>query len=656
MLNRRTKKFLLFLLIALGVALVIRLAVSAELYSFNYGHNTVQVPPATSDMATYMELSQKIANGTYSGEFNYQPFYYVIALPIVNFICNGSLWGVIWFQALIGALACCLTGLCAAEFCGRRGGYIATGLTVGCGIMICYTPFHLIATLQAFWVILLLYVVLLALKRGTLLSWCMVGLVTGCAILTRGNIWFFVPGIAFAALYSGFKSIKKTTSSAAASGAVKGKATKKMVDAKQPQLNSEHSALNIQHQMGSARKLCLSDSIKTVLPLLLFMLLLILPQIPFAWHNSSVLGKFSGPSTAADQVLALGNTPESPPGGRNPGYAGPMEYPPTYGMWMNKSNRDQIAVPRRIINWFIEQPAAYLELSFRKLLLFWDYREIPNNISYIQARKQSPWLRRLGFISSGFIMVFALAGLLLWGARLRSNIRLLLLYYFIIAYWGGTAAFYILARFRMPLLPLLAIVAAMGIEWIIRHRKCGRRAWLQALAALIVGYFICYQAYDLYRQNVEASLIRWVRPTGIKIKMADNRYMLLDNGPITFGGWNLMPLTANMVIDKQFIELPQAELIGMTLELPLVAEKAGSVVIAINGKQELVTFAKAGMKKFSFKLAPVASGAISIQFVGGTVPLSAVIDSQRDYGRTTVNSKVVRAELVCRLFCEIKNI
>jgi hypothetical protein len=73
----------------------------------------------------------------------------------------------------------------------------------------------------------------------------------------------------------------------------------------------------------------------------------------------------------------LGNTPESPPGGRNPGYAGPMEYPPTYGMWMNKSNRQKITVPQRIINWFIEQPAAYLELSFRKLLLFWDYREIP---------------------------------------------------------------------------------------------------------------------------------------------------------------------------------------------------------------------------------------------------------------------------------------
>jgi hypothetical protein len=391
-----------------------------------------------------------------------------------------------------------------------------------------------------------------------------------------------------------------------------------------------------------------------MLPLFFLILLLILPQIPFAWHNSRVLGRFSGPSTAADQVLALGNTPESPPGGRNPGYAGPMEYPPTYGMWMNKSNRQKLTVPQRILNWFIEQPAAYLELSFRKLLLFWDYREIPNNISYTQAREQSPWLRRLGFISSGFIIVFALAGLLLWSGRLRANIKLFLLYYFIIAYWGGTAAFYILARFRMPFIPLLAIAAAMGVEWIIRHWKIGGRAWLRAIGALIVGYFICYQAYDLYRQNIEASLIRLTRPAGIQVKMTDSSYMLLDNGPITFGGWNLMTLNANKIIGKKFIDLPQAEIIGMTFELPLVAEQAGSVVIAINGKQELVTFAKAGMKKFRFKLVPVETGHISIQFVGGTVPLSVIIDSQRDYGRTSVNSKVVSGELVCRLFCEIK--
>lgn len=637
MINRRTKKFLLFLLMALVVALVIRLVISADLYSFNYGRNAVQVPPATTDMATYMDLSQRIANGTYSGEFNYQPFYYVVALPVVNFICGGNLWGVIWFQALLGAITCFLTGLCAAEFCGRRGGYIAAGLTMFCGIMICYTPFHLIATFQAFWIVLLFYVIILALKRRQLLYWSIVGLMTGCAILTRGNIWFFVPGIVLAALYSGFCSGKSCQQNLSANKHDRSKATEKAAGQKTTEVKSLHRWL----------------SFKTILPLILLILFIILPQIPFAWHNSTVLGKFSGPSTAADQVLALGNTPEAPPGGRNPGYAGPMEYPPTYGMWMNGNNREKISVPRRIINWFIEQPAAYIELSFRKLLLFWDYREIPNNISYTQSRIQSPWLKRLGFISSGFIIVFSLAGMLLWGARLRYNIKLVLLYYFIIAYWGGTAAFYILARFRMPVIPLLAITAAMGVEWIIRHRKAGRKACLTAFAACIVGYFICYQAYDLYRNYLEASFIRVTRPTGISVKMSPGNYMLLDNGPLTFGGWQLVPLIANMTVDKTFIDLP-AKIIGMTLELPLVAEKAGSVVIAINGKQEFITFTKSGMKKFNFKLSPASSGKVRIQFVGGAIPLSVILDYQRNYGRTTVNSKVVATELVCRLFCEVK--
>ncbi len=637
MINKRTKKFLLLLLIVLVLALVIRLLVSSDLYSFNYGHNAVQTPPKTTDMATYMELSQRIANGSYSGELDYQPFYYVVALPIVNFIGGGNLWGVIWFQALLGAITCCLTGLCAAAICGRRGGYIAAGLTMCCGIIICYTPFHLIATLQAFWIVLLFYSALLAFKRGKLRYWSLVGLIAGCAILTRGNIWFFIPGLAVLAIYSGLKGTGRCSKNSKAIESTKGKAKQRTV---KPTIVTAIAA----------RRSRLS--VKTLLPLLLLLLLMILPQIPFAWYNSVVKGYLSGPSTAAGKVLVLGNTKEAPPGGRNPGYAGPMEYPPSYGLWVN--NQATISVPRRIINWFMEQPMAYIELSFRKLLLFWDYREIPNNISYRQVREQSQWLRSLGFISSGFIMVLAIAGLLLWLPRLRHNIQLLLLYYFILAYWCGTAAFYILARFRMPLLPLLAIAAALGIEWVIRHRKAGQRAWLAIVATFILAYFICYQAYDLYRNNLESPIIRLVRPAGVQVKMSPDSYMLLDNGPLSFGGWQMMPLTANLVLNKTFIELPKGEITGMKLELPLVAERAGSVVIAINGKQEFVTFTKAGMKNFTFTLSLVTAGTVKIQFVGGTIPVSVVLDYQRDYARTTINGKPTPAELVCRLFCIVK--
>jgi hypothetical protein len=42
-------------------------------------------------------------------------------------------------------------------------------------------------------------------------------------------------------------------------------------------------------------------------------------ESPFIIYNSIQLGRLSGPSTAADAVLALGNTPEAPPGGRDPG-------------------------------------------------------------------------------------------------------------------------------------------------------------------------------------------------------------------------------------------------------------------------------------------------------------------------------------------------
>lgn len=638
MFNIRTKKFLLFLLIATVIALAIRLVVANDLYSFNAGHNAVQTPPATTDMATYMDFAQRISNGTYSGEFNYQPFYYAVALPVVNFICGNKLWGVIWFQALLGAITCLLTGLCAAECCGRRGGYIATGLTVFCGIMICYTPFHLLATLQSCWIILLFYAVIMALKRGKLTYWGVVGLLTGCAILTRGNIWFFVPGIVLSAIYSGLHRAQA------------GKIKLTAAQAKVTTISKQTKPTLPTHSFIGWRWRALT----AIMPLILLVVFIIIPQIPFAWHNSVVLGHISGPSTAADQVLALGNTKESPPGGRNPEYlAGPMEYPPSYGLWMNPNNRKQLSVPRRIINWFIEQPGAYIELSFRKLLLFWDHREIPNNISYIQVREQSPWLRRLGFISSGLVFVCALAGLLLYLPRVRYNIKLFLLYYFIITYWWGTAAFYILARFRMPLLPLLAIAAALGIEWLLRHRKNGRQL-LRGAAAFLIGYFICYHAYDFYRTNLEASIIRLTRPHGIKVKMSANSYMLLDNGPMTFGGWRIMPLTTAISVNKIFKDLPKGKITSIKLELPLIAASAGSAVIAINDKNDYITFLKPGMQKFTFNLAPSSAGNITLHFIGGTTDISVITDYQRNYGRTRVNAKPYPAELVCRIFCTVK--
>ncbi len=99
-----------------------------------------------------------------------------------------------------------LTGLCGALIWNRHAGILAAAATAFSSILILYTPFHLIATLQAFWIVLLLFMALKAIKSGNLFYWGLCGLIAGCGILTRGNIWFMVPGMALAAGVSVFRN------------------------------------------------------------------------------------------------------------------------------------------------------------------------------------------------------------------------------------------------------------------------------------------------------------------------------------------------------------------------------------------------------------------------------------------------------------------
>ena len=56
-----------------------------------------------------------------------------------------------------------------------------------------------------------------------------------------------------------------------------------------------------------------------------------------------------------------------------------MEYPPAFHLWMAEAG--EISVAEQILRWAEQEPLAFAELQFRKLLLFWDWRDIPNNVA-----------------------------------------------------------------------------------------------------------------------------------------------------------------------------------------------------------------------------------------------------------------------------------
>jgi 4-amino-4-deoxy-L-arabinose transferase-like glycosyltransferase len=584
-----------FLHILLGItvaAFILRLVVSGELGAINYGLNSVYSPSKLTDLATYMDLAQQIVRGEYSGVFYYQPFYYAVFLPAIYLICN-SIKAVIFSQSLIGALTVFLSGLCGAKLFGKKAGLFAALLCAVSTPLLLYTPYHQNETLQTFNLTWLFYLTLCALGKWSTKRWFWVGIFSGVAILTRGNIWLLLPVIFAALIFDGIR-LKKQWDAVAA-----------MV--------------------------------------LVMLLAALLVQLPFIWHNSKELGRLSGPSTAADAVLALGNTPEAPAGGRNPGLpAGPMEYPEAYHQWMSSGKSSA----QNMLNWLKEEPGAFLELQFRKLLLFWDYREIPNNVSLYGEGEHSRTLQLLLIGRSCVLIPLGLAGLFLFMRRTwkRRSLRLGVLYGFILFYWGTIAAFYILSRFRAPILPLLAIPAGGFIGLVLRQvadRTASRRKdfLLLSFTALVAGLWFSISGYDTYRSHWEPGIMRLVRPDGTRIKGC-----IFDHGPFTFGDWQERPLKTGTIFSKKFAKAPEKG----DVEVSFFSQAGATLKLRINGK-EYTEVLPPGLQKKRFP-ATLLGDEVSFEVLNAIGEPHIVCDTQRFYERSTYNGKILEAEWVMRLY------
>ena len=146
--------------------------------------------------------------------------------------------------------------------------------------------------------------------------------------------------------------------------------------------------------------------------------------------------------------------------------------------------------PREVSRWWLaraadsvrEHPGRWLALLARKGFLTWNAREIVDTTSLEAAADLSPLLdglRRL--FHFGVLAPLAAAGLWLTRHRWRE----LTLLYLLLAAWSlAVAAFFVFARYRYPMVPILALfggaaVAAVGAL----ARRDGRPARRELLAA-----------------------------------------------------------------------------------------------------------------------------------------------------------------------------
>jgi len=137
---------------------------------------------------------------------------------------------------------------------------------------------------------------------------------------------------------------------------------------------------------------------------------------------------------------------------------------------------------RQGLDYLRENPLGGLELIGRKLLLFCNNYEIPDNLNYYFQQRYSTVLQilPLGF---GLLAPFILLGFAGMAFERRTAPLALLLIQ--AAYIFSVVIFYVLSRYRMAAMPMFCLSAGFGISMLLNQFRMGQ--WRKFGASLLIA-------------------------------------------------------------------------------------------------------------------------------------------------------------------------
>ena len=159
---------------------------------------------------------------------------------------------------------------------------------------------------------------------------------------------------------------------------------------------------------------------------------------------------------------------------------------------------------RRTVEFITSEPGGWLRLMGRKAFLFWYGHELGNNAEEYAATWFSPLLAALmGMIGPlrypfGLLGPLALVGMGLAAYGRERHLTPLILY--VLAYSASIIAFFVCARYRIPLVPALLVLAAYGV---VSGVKLAREHRLKplAVAGVAVVALVVLLNTDLYHRG-----------------------------------------------------------------------------------------------------------------------------------------------------------
>ena len=341
-----------------------------------------------------------------------------------------------WAQAILGAATCLFVYLIGTRWFSRKWAFVAGSVCALYGPLIYFEAQLLRPSLFTFLLLFWLWVHLTLPQRlwGSLLS----GLLIGLAALVRETALLLIPAIVLWEIVAGWR------------------------------------------RGGPRRGLVLFFGA-------------ILMIAPVTVRNWQVGREFVPLSSSGGINFYIGNQPDSAqlqairPGGD---WSELTARARREGGALHPGERSRFYYSQGFAYWF-DEPLAALKRTCAKALAFCSAHEIPRNQSIYAGRAHSRLLTALVWRAGGFAFPFGILGplaILGLAAALRRRGETARLAYLVLIYAAGSIAFFPAARYRIPLIPMAALLGVMGGQWLCARSSGGSRAvgWGLLLALLVL--------------------------------------------------------------------------------------------------------------------------------------------------------------------------
>lgn len=178
----------------------------------------------------------------------------------------------------------------------------------------------------------------------------------------------------------------------------------------------------------------------------------------------------------------------------------------------------------RAVAYVREYPGEWLALMGKKWMMVWNAREFVDSDSLEAYVEWSAILRTLTVLSPfGIICSLAAAGGWLTRRRWRD---LWILYAILIGFVCSTVAFYVLARYRTPMVPLLIVLSAAGLVEVTTASRADRaRYFAWAALACVATYWPLQVKWDpraITYQNTGIELLKGARKSQLRGELEES--------------------------------------------------------------------------------------------------------------------------------------